>query len=159
MRAMIVAGGLAAVGLSVVGCDTAKTPGTGSATSRTGEQKARDAGAAVGRAADKAADAVGSAADKTAEAANKAGDKIGGAMDAAGDAAKDNVVKPIEAEYPKVEERIKGLTGDAASTAKTKFEQVKKLVGEFRKASADGLSSAKDKLVEAFADLKKAVGL
>ena len=140
MRTTILAGGLAAAGLLTGGCEPAKPTAPTPAT-RTAEARARDAGAAVGRAADQ----VGDAAVKAAGTA--------------GDAAKENVVKPVEEMYPKVEDRLKGLTGDAAATAKDKYARVKTLVAEFRAASADGLAAAKDKLLAAVEELKKAVGL
>jgi len=135
MRKLMLASGLAAVGLFAVGCDTASSAGK-TATNSAGDA-AKGAKEAAGKMAAGAKDAAG----------------------AVGDAAKDGVVKPIEAMYEKIEAQIKGLTGDAATKAKDKFEVVKKLVEEFKKSPADGMKAVQEKLTTAFDELKKMVGL
>jgi len=103
-------------------------------------------GSPPGGTLDKMKDAVAAGEAKAKEAA-----------EGAAAAAKETVVKPIVDAYPKIEEKIKAMSGDAAKAAGEKFEALKNLVHEFK--TAEKWEDIKDKLVKAFEDLKKAVGL
>lgn len=131
MRKLMLVGGLAAVGLFAVGCDSATS---------------------AAKQAEKGAKQAAVTAEKVADKAKETAKDVG-------DAAKEAVVKPIEAMYSKVEEKLKGLSGDTATKAKEKFEAVKKLVEEFKKSPADGMKAVQEKLTAAFDELKKMVGL
>jgi|SRR5262245_5331061 len=72
---------------------------------------------------------------------------------------KDEAIKPIEAMLPQIEEKIKGLTGDAKMTATTKLADLKKLIADFMAAAPDKWESMKGQLTEKFTELKKLVGL
>jgi hypothetical protein len=69
------------------------------------------------------------------------------------------VIKPIEEELPKIEEKIKGLSGETATKAKEKFEAFKKLLDQFKSAAPDKWESLKDGLLKEFEELKKLVGM
>ena len=102
------------------------------------------------------------AASKAQDAAKSAEYSAQGAKEAAlkaAEAAKTAVVKPIEEALPKIEEKIKGLSGDALTKAKEKYEAFKKLVEEFKSAGPDKWESLKEGLTKAFAELKTMVGL
>jgi hypothetical protein len=122
---------LVAFALLTAGCEQAKT-------------KASQAGEVAKKAAAKATAAADSAAASAKEAA---------------ESAKTAILKGIEDGLPKIEEKIKGLNGDAASKAKEKFEAFKKLLEEFKSAAPDKWESLKSNLVKEFEDLKKLVGL
>jgi hypothetical protein len=77
----------------------------------------------------------------------------------AGDKARLAVVKPVEAELPKIEDKIKELSGESATKAKAKFEEFKKLLEQFKSAAPDKWESLKDGLMKEFDELKKLVGL
>ena len=77
----------------------------------------------------------------------------------AADKARLAVIKPVEEELPKIEEKIKGLSGETATKAKEKFEQFKKLLQEFKSATPDKWEALKDGLMKEFDELKKLVGL
>ncbi len=68
-------------------------------------------------------------------------------------------VKPFTDELPKIEEKIKTLTGITATSAKEKFDAVKKLLDEYNAAPADKLKDLGEKLKTAFEDLKKTAGV
>ena len=68
-------------------------------------------------------------------------------------------VKPIEAMVPKIEEKIKGLSGDAKATATTKLDELAALIKEFKAAAPDKWEGMKEKLTEKLAEVKKLVGL
>src|SRR5262245_32039840 len=53
----------------------------------------------------------------------------------AADMARDAVVKPIQELLPKIEDKIKGMSGDAKTKAAEKLEEVKKLLEEIGRAS------------------------
>jgi hypothetical protein len=95
--------------------------------------------------------------DKIKEGAGAAGEKISDATKEGVAKLKEGVVKPIIDSYPKIEEKIKTMSGDAAKAATEKFDALKKLVEEFK--TADKWEDMKEKLVKAFDDLKKSVGL
>src|SRR5262245_12655044 len=95
--------------------------------------------------------------DKLKEGAAGAGDRASELAKEAAAKAKEGVVKPVTDMYPKIEEKIKAMSGDAAKTAGTKFEELKKLVEEFK--TSDKWESLKDGLMAKFDELKKLVGL
>ena len=68
-------------------------------------------------------------------------------------------VKLVEEELPKVEEKIKGLSGESATKAKEKFEQFKKLLQQFKLAAPDKWEALKEGLMKEYDELKKLVGL
>jgi hypothetical protein len=122
---------LVAFALLTTGCEQAKT-------------KASQAGDVAKKAAADATEAAKAAAASAKEAA---------------ESAKNAILKGIEDGLPKVEEKIKGLSGDAATKAKEKFEAFKKLLGEFKSAAPDKWEALKSNLVKEFDDLKKLVGM
>jgi len=69
------------------------------------------------------------------------------------------VVTPITEALPKIEEKIKTLTGIAATNAKEKFDAVRKLVDEYNAAPAEKTKDLGEKLKTAFEELKKLVGV
>jgi hypothetical protein len=73
--------------------------------------------------------------------------------------AKDAVVKPMQDLLPKIEDKIKGLSGDAKTKASEKLEEVKKLLEEAKTAAPDKWEALKSKLAAAFDELKKMVGI
>jgi hypothetical protein len=75
------------------------------------------------------------------------------------DEAKLAVIKPIEEALPKIEEKIKGLSGESATKAKEKFEEFKKSLEQFKTAAPGKWESLKEGLVKEFEELKKLVGL
>jgi hypothetical protein len=107
---------------------------------------------------DSAKTAASKAQDAAKSAEGAAKDAKEAAMKAA-EAAKTAVVKPIEEALPKIEEKIKGLSGDAMTKAKEKYEAFKKLIAEFKAAGPEKWESLKDGLTKAFDELKKMVGL
>jgi gas vesicle protein len=136
--------GLAAIVGLAVGCDSKDTKG----------------------AADKVKGGVKEGTDKLKEGAEKAGEKIKeGAEKAkegladAGKKLQEEVLKPIMDKMPAVEEKIKGLTGEAGTKAKAAYEEVKKLVEEFKAAPGDKLADLGKKLKDKFAELAKMVGV
>jgi hypothetical protein len=123
--------GFVVLGLLAAGCDTARNAAT------------------------RAEEGAKKEADKAKELAQKAEE---GAKEAA-DKARLAVIKPIEEELPRIEEKIKGLSGDSATKAKEKFEEFKERLGQFKSAAPDKWESLKDGLMKDFEDLKKLVGL
>ena len=123
--------GFAVLGLLAAGCDTAKNAATKV------EEKAKQEASQAEDLAKRAKDDVKAAAEK----------------------AKLAVVKPVEAELPKIEEKIKELSGESATQAKGKFEAFQKRLEEFKSASPDKWESLKDGLMKEFEELKKLVGL
>ena len=71
----------------------------------------------------------------------------------------ESVVKPITAGIPKIEEKIKELTGDQQKEATNKLAELKKSLEDFKSLDATKMDEAKDKLLKEFEDLKKLVGL
>jgi hypothetical protein len=123
--------GFVVLAFLAAGCDTAKNVATKV------EEKAKQE-------ATQAEDLAKRAKDDVKEAAEKA---------------KLAVIKPIEADLPKIEEKIKELTGEAATKAKEMFGAFKKHLDEFKSASPDKWESLKEGLVKEFNELKKLVGL
>jgi hypothetical protein len=131
VRAWVPYSGFVVLGLLAAGCDTAKN----AATKVEAEAKAG---------ASQAKDLAKHAKDDVKEAAEKA---------------KLAVIKPIEEELPKIEEKIKGLSGETATKAKEKFEAFKKLLDQFKSAAPDKWEALKDGLLKEFEELKKLVGM
>jgi phage-related protein len=154
-RVMVGSGLLAAVAIAV-GCDgnnptadAAKRADKSAKEAKANVQKALDeAKAAAGDAAKSAGDAAQGAADKGKEMAKEAADKL-----------RDAVVKPAADFLPKAEEKIKALTGDALAKAKAKYDDLKKLVDEFKAAPAEKVGELKDKVIAAVKELAGLVGL
>jgi vacuolar-type H+-ATPase subunit E/Vma4 len=147
-RVMVGSGLLAAVAIAV-GCD-GNNP-TADAAKRA-DKSAKEAKANVQKALDEAkaaaGDAAQGAADKGKEMAKEAADKL-----------RDAVVKPAADFLPKAEEKIKALTGDALAKAKAKYDDLKKLVDEFKAAPAEKVGELKDKVIAAVKELAGLVGL
>ena len=100
---------------------------------------------------------VGEGARKAAAEAKEAARGAAASAREAGEAAKAAVLKGIEDGLPKIEEKIKGLSGDAATKAKETFEAFKKHLEEFKSAAPDKWESLKANLLKEFEDLKKLV--
>ena len=139
VRKLVVALGVLACGVLAIGCDS-----TSSA--------AKKAGNAASGAASQAADAAKDAAKDAKEAASDAASK-------AADAAKTAIIEPIKAMMPKIEEKLKGLSGETLTKAKEKYDALKKLVEEFTAAPGDKTRDLGEKLKAAFEELKKLIGL
>jgi hypothetical protein len=75
------------------------------------------------------------------------------------DMAKESVVKPIQELLPKIEDKIKSMSGDAKTNAAEKLEEVKKLLEEVKAAAPAKWEALKSKLATAFDELKKLVGM
>jgi hypothetical protein len=99
------------------------------------------------------------AAKEAAKGAQEATKEAQEVAKRAADAAKATFAKPIEDALPKIEEKIKGLKGDAMTKAQEKYESVKKMVEELKSVGPDKWESLKDGLTKAFDELKKLVGL
>jgi hypothetical protein len=107
-----------------------------------------------------------SAAKKLEKEASKAAGQAKEAAQEAKEAAKESVeaarlavLKPIQDALPKIEEKIKGLSGETATKAKEKYEEFKKLLDDFKSAAPDKWESLKDGLMKAFGELKTLVGM
>ena len=135
VRIWMLSVGFVVLGLLAAGCDTAKNAAT--RVEEEAKQEASQAKDLAKRAKEEAKEDVKEAADKARLA----------------------VIKPVEEELPKIEEKIKGLTGESATKAKEKFEQFKKLLQEFKSAAPDKWEALKDGLMKDFDELKKLVGL
>jgi hypothetical protein len=129
VRTLVSGCGLVALALLTAGCEQAKT--------RTSQVEA--------------------VAKKAAAGAKEAAREAAASAKEAGEAAKTAVLKGIEDGLPKIEEKIKGLSGDAATKAKEKFEAFKKHLEEFKAAAPDKWESLKESLHKEFEDLKKLV--
>jgi hypothetical protein len=123
--------GFVALGLLAAGCDSAKNAAT-----RVEERAKKEASQAEGL-AKRAKEDVKEAADKARLA----------------------VIKPVEEELPKIEEKIKALSGESATKAKEKFEGFKRRLEQFKSAPPDQWEALKDGLMKEFDELKKLVGL
>src|SRR5262245_49537285 len=140
LRTLVSGTGLVALALLTAGCEQAKT--------RTSQ---------VEEVARKAAAEAKEVAREATVSAKEAGREVTASAEEAGAAAKARILKGIEDGLPKVEERIKGLSGDAATKAKEKFEAFKKRLEEFKSAAPDKWGSLKADLLKEFEDLKKTV--
>lgn len=138
---------LAAVTGLAIGCTEAKKD---EAPKKTGEyeQKMKEESAKRSDPTNRVKEAVDKGAEGAAKAAEMAATK-----------AKEEVIKPIEALYPKIEEKIKALTGDAGTKAKDAFEALKKQVTEFKAAPADKIKEMGTALTAKFEELKKSLSL
>jgi hypothetical protein len=131
MRKWMAAVGLVVCGLLVAGCEVASSAGK------------------------KAEEGAKKAAGQAKEAAKEAKESAKEAVDAARVA----VLKPIQEVLPKIEEKIKGLSGETATKAKEKLADFTKLLEQFKSAAPDKWESLKDGLIKAFNELKKLVGM
>jgi len=98
-------------------------------------------------------------ASQAKDLAKRAKEEVKEDVKEAADKARLTVIKPVEEELPKIEEKIKGLSGESATKAKEKFEQFKKLLQQFQSAAPDKWEALKDGLMKEFDELKKLVGL
>ena len=135
VRTWMLSGGFVVLGVLAAGCDTAKNAAT--RVEEEAKQEASQAKDLAKRAKEEVKEDVKEAADKARLA----------------------VIKPVEEELPKIEEKIKGLSGESATKAKEKFEQFKKLLQQFQSAAPDKWEALKDGLMKDFEELKKLVGL
>ncbi|MGH9677206.1 MAG: hypothetical protein ACRD36_08905 [Candidatus Acidiferrum sp.] len=102
------------------------------------------------------------------EDAKKAGEKAKDAV-ASGERGATNIkkmamekaqfMKPMTDLYPKIEEKIKTLSGDKVKEAQAKFDDFKKMISEFKDAPGGKMGEFKEKMTKAFDELKKLVGL
>jgi vacuolar-type H+-ATPase subunit E/Vma4 len=163
IRKMAFGFGLLAAVTFAVGCDA------GSSAAKKAETGAREAKGAAGT-AEKAADQAKEAAKEAKEAAKEAShsaveagksavEKGKDMTKEAADKLKEGVVKPVSDFLPKAEEKLKGLSGDAATKGKEKLEAVKKLIEEFKAAPSEKLGEMKDKVIAAVKELAKTAGL
>jgi hypothetical protein len=102
-----------------------------------------------------AKDAASKEGAKAKETANKVMDEASKKLSEA----KEGVLKPITEMLPKIQEKISALTGDKAKDAQAKFEEFKKLLEEYKGSAGEKAGELKDKLLKAFEDLKKMVGM
>jgi hypothetical protein len=153
MRTWKTALGLVVCGLLIAGCDTASS---GSKKVEEGAKKVADKAKELGHEAKEDAKI---AAEKTKEVANKVAEKTKEAAKEVAEKAKTLVIKPIEEGLPKIEEKIKGLSGDAATKAKEKLADFKKLLEQFKDSAPEKWESLKEGLAKAYDELKKLVGL
>jgi DNA anti-recombination protein RmuC len=135
VRTWMLSGGFVVLGLLAAGCDTANNAAT-----RIKEDAKKEAS--------QAKDLAKRAKEEVKEDVKEAADK-----------ARLAVIKPVEEELPKIEEKIEGLRGESATKAKEKFEQFKKLLQHFKLAAPDKWEALKDGLMKEFDELKKLVGL
>jgi dynactin complex subunit len=134
------------VGLILLaGCDVAKNV----------SEAKKDLGDKAKEAADKAKEG----GDKAIDKAKEAGEKIKDEAKEAKAKLEEAVVKPISDGIPKIEEKIKGMSGEKADEAKQKLADLKKSLEEFKTFDAAKMADAKDKILKSFEDLKKMVGL
>lgn len=132
-------GGMAAMaaGLALIGCDDAKSTSGGTPN-------------------------IGGLTKKMDDATNQAKDTVDKAKadaDKAEKEAKESVLKPITDMYPKIEEKMKTLTGDKLKDATAKFDELKKVVESFKTAAPDKIAAAKTQMTKLFAELKEMLGL
>lgn len=123
------------------------------------EAKKDEAPKKVDEYANKMKDEASKRIEQGKDLANKGAEGAAKAAEMAAAKAKEEVIKPIEALYPKIEEKIKALTGDGATKASAAFAAVKKLVEEFKAAPADKIKELTTGLTTKVDELKKLVGL
>jgi hypothetical protein len=104
-------------------------------------------------------DSTNKAAKKVEEGAKSVAAEVKVLAKEAAEEAKVAVIKPVEEALPKIEEKIKGLSGETAAKAKEKFVESKKLLEEFKSAAPGQWQSLKDGLIKSFEELKKLTGL
>jgi hypothetical protein len=103
-------------------------------------------------------DSANNAAKKVEAGAKKVAGEVKVLAKEAAEEVKIAVIKPVEEALPKIEEKIKGLSGEAATKAKEKFEECKKLLEDFKSAAPGKWQSLKDGLIKSFDELKTLVG-
>lgn len=160
IRKVVYGFGLLAAVTFAVGCDA------GSSAAKKVEGAAKDAKASADKAAGQAKEAVKDAKDAASAAGKSAVDAGKSAVDKgkemakeAADKLREGVIKPAADFLPKVEEKLKAMTGDTATKAKEKLEAVKKLIEEFKAAPSEKLGELKDKVLAAIKELAGMVGL
>lgn len=160
IRKMAFGFGLLAAVTLAAGCDA------GGRAAKKAETAAKDAKAAAEKAAGQAKEAAKDAKDAASEAGKSAAEAGKSAVDKgkemakeAADKLREGVVKPAADFLPKVEEKLKAMTGDTATKAKEKLEAVKKLIEEFKAAPSEKLGELKDKVIAAVKELAGMVGL
>jgi hypothetical protein len=131
--------GFVACALLVAGCDNA---------AKKAEEEARKAAGEVQEVARKTANEVKGVAKEAKEGAK-----------GAADAAKLEVLKPVEEALPKIEEKIKGLSGESATKAQEKLKEFKELLEQCKSAAPEKWQSLKDGLMKSFDELKKLAGM
>src|SRR5262245_18985829 len=89
---------------------------------------------------------AGETLDKAKETADKAKESAEKAMKEG----KEAVLKPIMDSIPKIEEKIKGLTGDKLKDATAKFDDFKKMLDNFESADASKWAGMKEELIKKF---------
>lgn len=72
-------------------------------------------------------------------------------------AAKENYVKPMKEELAKLDEKIKGMSGDAKVKAEERRQELAKKLDEFENASEEKWADLKVGVDRAYDDLKDAV--
>jgi hypothetical protein len=145
-RTWLTAFGLLVSGLLIAGCDAANN-----AAKKTEEGAKKAAG--------QAKEAAKEGVKEMKEVAKEAGEKTKEMAKDAVEAAKSTVLKPIMDAMPKLEEKLKGLSGESATKAKEAFEQFKKKLEEFKSAAPDKWEALKEGLLKEFAELKKLLGM
>ena len=103
---------------------------------------------------DKAASTVNSSAQNASNVEQMAKRGADAAATAGGD-----IKKNVEEALPKIEEKIKTLTGEKAKQASDAFTALKKMFDEFKAAPADKTKELLAPLVAKFTELKTMVGL
>jgi hypothetical protein len=146
VRKMVLGLGLLAASLFAVGCNSA------SSGAKVPDSEKKDVTTMM---KEKAGEAAKDAKEAVKDAAKDAKEAVKDAKEWT----KEHISKAIEDDLPKVEEKIKAMSGDAGKKAKEAFEAFKKQFDEFKAAPADKIREQGEKLKEAFAKLKTQVGL
>jgi DNA anti-recombination protein RmuC len=164
MRTWMASVGLVVCGLLVAGCDSTNSAAkkVEEGAKKAASEATEGAKKAAGEAKEVAKQAAGEAKEVAKQAAGEAKEVAKAAKEKAkeaADAAKLAVLKPVEEALPKIEEKIKGLSGESATKAKEKFEEFKKLLEQFKSAAPEKWESLKAGLMKSFDELKKLVGI
>jgi len=146
---------LAGFGL-VAGCEEAKktSPQSGKETG----DKIKDLGDKAKAVAEKAGEKVKDVGEKASEKAKDVGEKAKDAAEKAMKEGKEAALKTINDTLPKLEDKIKSLSGDKLKEATSKLEGLKKLIEDFKNSDAASWETTKEKLMKAYDELKKLVG-
>ena len=150
IRKLMMTLGVVGAGFLATGCGGGSSGAPGKETIKDLKEKASEAGKEM---KEKAAEA----SKEVKEKATEAGKEVKEAAAKAGEAAKAAFIKPIQDALPKIEEKMKGLSGDSLAKAKVKFDEIKKLLADFDKAGPDKWESLKEGVTKAFEELKKLV--
>ena len=129
IRKFVLGLGTCAIAFLAVGCDKAATTATQTGPSASDMERMKNMGAAQG------ANAVGAAMDPAV------------------------LTKSVEEALPKIEEKIKGLTGDKAKSASDMLANVKKLFDELKTNPKEKIKEVGAVLTTKLAELKTMVGL